>query len=286
VSFTDWEPEPGSTTLLCTKCYDNAEVLRRLPESAAVVPVQNGFDPALQARAAHVEGIASFVSECLPGRTHTRITRAGKLHLGVNRASGGDASRLHDQARRLAGVLQRAPFRVQLVADILPYKYTKLMYNSAIGPLAAAAGLDNGAVLRLPRVRGLFFALLRENHSILAGAGVPLGKVGPFHPATVARILRRPWLARALAWAFSPGLRGSYCSMCADLPAGRTEVDYYNGHLIGLAAGRPCPLNRSVYQLIKRLERQPTRPCPELLDGLGEAFPGEPVSSAIVHPLK
>jgi 2-dehydropantoate 2-reductase len=131
-------------------------------------------------------------------------------------------------------------------------------------------------------VRALFFALLRENHAVLRGAGAPLGKVGPFHPATVARILRRPWLAHALARAFYPGLRGTYCSMSGDLPAGRTEVDYYNGHLLALAADTPCPLNRLVYRLIKRLERQPARPCPELLDALRAEAP----PPALVHPAK
>ena len=124
-----------------------------------------------------------------------------------------------------------------MVPDILPYKYTKLMYNAAISPLAAAAGLDNGQLLRLPRVRQLFFDLLRENYAILRGAGVPLGKVGPLHPHTVARILAVPLLANSLAWAFYPTLRKTYCSMAGDLPKGRTEVDYYNGHLIELAGG-------------------------------------------------
>src|SRR5439155_17424113 len=121
-------------------------------------------------------------------------------------------------ARALADLLEGAAFPVEVVSDILPFKYTKLMYNAAISPLAAAAGLDNGDVLRRPAVRELFFALLRENHAILSRAGVQLGKIGPFHPATVARILRRPWLAHALAWLFRSSLRGTYCPMFNDLP--------------------------------------------------------------------
>jgi 2-dehydropantoate 2-reductase len=265
--FATWEPAPRTTVLLCTKCYDNSAVLARLPADAAIVPIQNGFDPDLQARPPHAEGIASFVSECLPGRTHTRITRPGRLHLGLN---GTADERLHEEMRDLAARLRKAPFRVELVADILPYKYAKLMYNAAISPLAAAGGLDNGDVLRRRRVRGLFFALLRENHAILTRAGVALGKVGPLHPTTVAGILRRPWLAHALAWAFYPGLRGTYCSMFNDLPAGRTEIDNYNGHLLELAGAEPCPLNRLVYDLVKRMERERLLPDPAVLDALVE----------------
>jgi 2-dehydropantoate 2-reductase len=262
--FAEWELPTDGVVLLCTKCYDNAAVLARLPASAAVLPVQNGFDRALDRRG-RLEGIASFVSECLPRRTHTRITRHGRLHLGP-RLRCPDPDPCHPAL--LEALARHAPFRVQAVEDILPFKYTKLMYNAAISPLAAAAGLDNGQLLSVPAARRRFFALLRENYRILRGAGVPLGVVGPFHPDTVQRILRRPVIARAFAWAFYPTLRGTYCSMSGDLPAGRTEIDYYNGHLIELAGDRPCPLNRRVYDLVKRMERERIAPHPGVLNEL------------------
>jgi 2-dehydropantoate 2-reductase len=265
--FAEWEPPTDAVVLLCTKCYDNAAVLARLPPSAAVIPVQNGFDRALDGRSGSLEGIASFVSECLPRRTHTRITRKGRLHLGPRLRGGPDP-----RQAALVGTLARyAPFRVQEVSDILPYKYTKLMYNAAISPLAAAAGLDNGQLLSVPAARRLFFALLRENYQILRGAGVPLGVIGPFHPDTVQRILRRPAVAGAFAWAFYPTLRGTYCSMSGDLPAGRTEIDHYNGHLIELAGDQPCPLNRRLYALVKRMERERIAPHTGVLDELRES---------------
>ena len=287
VPFAEWSPPAGAVVLLCTKCYDNAAVLARLPESVCLVPIQNGFDTALLSRPAHVEGIASFVSECIPNRTHTRITRPGRLHLGVTgRPGAADAPRLHAQVDELAGRLLRAPFPVTVVPEILPYKHAKLMYNAALSPLASAAGIDNGDVLRRKDIRGLFFALLRENHAILRGAGAALGKVGPLHPDTVARILARPWLAHALAWAFYPGLRGTYCSMANDLPAGRTEVEHYNGYLITLANrgtqpsdSASCPLNRRVYNLIKTMEQLRLPPGPERLFELlhtGQAEAADP----------
>src|SRR5262249_61922912 len=112
----------------------------------------------------------------------------------------------------------------------------------------------NGQLLSVPLARRLFFALLRENYAILRSAGVTLGKIGPFHPATVAWILRHLTVSRALAWAFYPSLRHTYCSMARDLPAGRTEIEFYNRRLIDLAGDRPCPLNRRLYNLIKRME--------------------------------
>jgi 2-dehydropantoate 2-reductase len=267
--FEHWVPPAGATVLLCTKCYDNDVVLARLPAGVTLIPIQNGFDPALDTRGHWVEGIASFVSECDPHRTHTRITRAGRLHFG-RRLAARDPPPLPSCVRLLAGgsrVVQRR-IRVELVPDILPYKYTKLMYNAAISPLASVAGLDNGQLLSVPKARRLFFALLRENYAILRDAGVRLGKIGAFHPDTVARILRRVAVSRVLAWAFYPTLRHTYCSMARDLPAGRTEIEFYNRHLIDRAGDRPCPFNRRLYELVKHIERERIPPRVELLDGL------------------
>jgi 2-dehydropantoate 2-reductase len=271
VAFADWQPAADAVVLLCTKCYDNDAVLSRVPASAHLIPIQNGFDPLLNARGHAVEGIASFVSECLPHRTHTRITRAGRLHFGYRVSAIGHRPGVPNCVRVLAESRQpivKGRIRVEMVEDILPYKYTKLMYNAAISPLASAAGLDNGQLLRRPRARGLFFDLLRENYAILRRAGIALGKVGPLHPSTVAAILRRSWIAHALAWAVYPSLRNTYCSMSGDLPAGRTEIDYYNGHLLELAGDGPCPLNRRIYALVKCMERERIAPHLGVLEQL------------------
>lgn len=266
--FTDCLPTPDAVVLLCTKCYNNAEVLACLPASVVLLPIQNGFDSALEDQFTGPEGIASFVSECHPERTHTRITRAGRLHLGF-RGLTPEGERERKALDRLIDLFKKTKlFKLTAVPDILPYKYTKLMYNAAISPLAAAAGLDNGQLLSVPLARRLFFALLRENYHILRDAGVALGKIGPFHPDTVVRILRRPFVANSLAWAFYPTLRKTYCSMSGDLPRGCTEIDYYNGHLIHLARDRPCPLNRRVYALVKRMERERIPPRVEMLNEL------------------
>jgi 2-dehydropantoate 2-reductase len=255
VPFTDWRPTPGALVLLCTKCYDNPAVLDRLPAEARLVPMQNGFDPDLDRHGHAAEGICSFVSECDPDRPVTRITRPGALHLG---ARGGSPPTWLPELARALGTARL--FRVVEVADVRPFKHAKLLYNAAISPLAAAAGLDNGDLLHDPRARRLFFALLRENYAILTAAGKPLGQVGPFHPATVMRILNRPWLARGLAAAFYPSLRGTYCSMSGDLPRGRTEIANYNGRLVEWAGATPCPLNRRAVEVITRMQRERIAP--------------------------
>ncbi|HEV8059317.1 MAG TPA: ketopantoate reductase C-terminal domain-containing protein, partial [Gemmataceae bacterium] len=221
--------------------------------------IQNGFDADLEKRDEPAEAIASFVSECLPGRAETRLTRFGSLHIGCR---GKQTQEGASQAQELASALRSdGLFKVRVVEDVLPYKYAKLMYNAAISPLAAAGGLDNGDLLRLPAARRLFFAVLQENYGILRHAQKPLGKIGPFSPDFVQRILARPWVARGLGWAFYPTLKGRYCSMSLDLPAGKTEIDNYNGYLLELAGDFPALLNRLIYKMVKRLELAKTSPA-------------------------
>jgi 2-dehydropantoate 2-reductase len=270
IHLDDWRPSPGDVVLLCTKCYDNRAVIERIPDAVELVPVQNGFDAELVDRVA-VEGIASFVTECLPGMTHTRITRPGELHIGFREAD--DDRRMSSSIDELIDVLEaHGAFTVRRVPEVLPYKNTKLMYNAAISPLASMAGLDNGELLTIAPARRLFFALIRENYRILKSCDAPLARIGPFHPDTVDRLLRLPLLARMVAIPFARSLHGSYCSMAGDLGRGPTELDNYNGHLLELAGELEVPLNRAVYELVKRMETERLIPERGRLDELRAAL--------------
>ena len=142
------------------------------------------------------------------------------------------------------------------------------MYNAAIAPLAAVAGLDNSQLLTIPRARKLFFRMLRENYGVLKAAGVPLGVIGPFHPDTVDKILRMPLIARVMAWPFARSLRNTYCSMSGDIPTGRTEIEYFNGYLIELAGEGAAPLNRRAHDLVLRMSHEKAEPGLHWLDEL------------------
>ena len=267
VHFKDWQPLPNDWVILCTKCYDNAAVLDRLTVPVRLLPIQNGFDPQLEAFGHEFEGIASFVAQSDPFQPRVKITRPGDLHLG--RKSEGDNSDAEFKA--LSSALVKSDlFRTKLVARTEPFKYTKLMYNAAISPLAAVSGIDNGRLLSDSLARRLFFALIQENHRILTAAGIELGKIGPFHPSTVAWILRQKWLAAMMAKFFEPSLRGTYCSMAGEIQKGRTEIDNYNGHLLSLAekCGTPAPLNRAVRDLVAEMTARRAMPDPNVLAGL------------------
>lgn len=270
-AFDDWTPPEEGFVLLCTKTYDNPPVLARLSDDTFLIPVQNGFDPELEARNHAGEGIASFVSECERDRPVTRITRPGSLHLGGRRPITVEEKA---ELASLAAALGKAKlFPVEFVEDVRPYKATKLMYNAAISPLAAAAGVDNGELLTDGLAKKLFFGMLRENYAILQHAKIPLARIGPFHPDTVSMILRTPGLPTFMAMFFRPSLRGTYCSMAPDIPIGRTEIEAYNGHLIRLAGDFPCPMNRAAFNLVEKVTREGLKPEREHLQYLADHLP-------------
>src|SRR5262245_33548208 len=258
VAFADWQPPADTVILLCTKTYDNPAVLARLKTTRRLVPVQNGYDAVLESGEFAVEGIASFVSQCARERPVARITRPGSLHIGARRPA--NAEERAELAALAAAFAQAGLFKTELIEDVRPFKATKLMYNAAISPLAAAAGVDNAALLTDELAKRLFFGLLRENYSVLRHAGLALARIGPFHPDTVARILRTPGLPHLMAIFFRPSLRGTYCSMAPDIGRGETEIDAYNGHLVRLAGNYPCPLNRAAVELIRRITRDGEAP--------------------------
>ncbi len=268
VAFEHWNPPttPSGIVFLSTKCYDNQTVLSRLDTRVEIIPVQNGFDRQLMARAKR-EGVASFVSECNPGQTQTRITRKGELHIGSN--SSGSGSGMNPLLGRVTEALTtHGAFKVRQVRDVRPFKYAKVMYNAAISPLAAVTGFDNSKLLTLKPARRLFFRFLQENYRILSSAAIPLGKVGPFHPQTVNRILTWPLVARSLALPFSISLRNTYCSMSGDIEKGQTEIRNFNGHLIDLAGAEPCDLNRRACDLVDQMAAERAKPSVAYLNAL------------------
>jgi 2-dehydropantoate 2-reductase len=266
VGFADWQPPADAVILLCTKTYDNPAVLARLETTRRLVPVQNGYDAILDSRDFAGEGIASFVSECARERPVAHITRPGSLHIGARQPA--TAEERCELASLAEAFKQAGLFKIELVGDVRPFKAAKLMYSAAISPLAAAAGVDNAELMTDTLAKRLFFGLLLENYAVLRHAGLTLAKIGPFHPDTVARILRTPGLPELMAIFFRPSLRGTYCSMAPDIGRGETEIDAYNGHLVRLAGNLPCPLNRAAVRLITRITREGMTPRRSHLDDM------------------
>lgn len=257
-SFDDWTSTDEALTLLCTKTFNNSEVLNKVANRNRIIPVQNGYDVELDRNPHFGEGIASFVSECERHRPLTRITRDGEFHLGPRRAVNEQETKVLSE---LASRLEDTPlFEVELVDDVLPYKATKLMYNAAISPLAASAGVDNATLLSDKLAKKYFFKLILENYAILRNAKKAMATIGPFHPDTVSKILKTPGLPEIMAVFFKPSLRGTYCSMAPDMGTAHTEINAYNGYLVDLAGDMPCPYNRAAVSMVNTITEQRLSP--------------------------
>ncbi|NBY03684.1 MAG: hypothetical protein EBQ87_17180 [Planctomycetes bacterium] len=152
-SFENWTPSPNVVNILCVKCYNNSEILKRTHTHPLLFPIQNGFDERLLSQPLLGEGIASFISECAPKKTVASITRGGKLHLGPTQA-WANMPLLFE----LKTALKHGGLDAHLVKWILPFKNTKLMYNAAISPLTSAGGLENAALLKPGKLRTLFLS--------------------------------------------------------------------------------------------------------------------------------
>lgn len=249
-AFENWAPCPDVVNILCVKCYNNNEILKKTTAQTFLLPIQNGFDELLTSRPLIGEGIASFISECAPKKTLANITRSGKLHLGPTQPWANMPFLFE-----LKTLLVQGGIDSLLVRWSLPYKNTKLMYNAAISPLTSAGGLENSALLKPGKLRNLFFQFLLENHAILTASNQPLGTIGPFHPDKVAWLLNHKWLGESMAPFFRPSLKKTYCSMFHDVIGGATEIENYNGYLSRLAkiSKSPSPLNDIALKVIKQM---------------------------------
>lgn len=201
-AFENWAPCPNVVNILCVKCYNNDEILKKTYDQSLLLPIQNGFDERLTSLPLIGEGIASFISECAPKKTFANITRSGKLHLGPTQP-WANMPLLFE----LKTLLVRGGIDSHLVAWSLPYKNTKLMYNAAISPLTSAGGFENSALLKPGKLRTLFFQFLLENHAILKASNQPMGTIGPFHPDKVAWLLTHKWVGESMAPFFRPSLK-------------------------------------------------------------------------------
>jgi 2-dehydropantoate 2-reductase len=189
----------------------------------------------------------------------------GHFHKGV---AGDLFADDRPETRALAGAIGASPAALKLSNDMLGIAWGKLLINlnNAVSALSGRTLLEE---LRERDYRRVFAASMREGLRLLDRAGIEPAKVGAVGPRLLPLVIGSPdWLFRNLfmkAWKIDAKARSS---MADDLAAGRkTEVDYINGELVGLAErlGVDAPVNRRVVELIRKAEAGvPPLPSAEL----------------------
>lgn len=144
----------------------------------------------------------------------------------------------------------------EVLPDLLPAQWSKLIFNAAVNGAAALTELPHVALFarreRPTDLGHLVHDLIAEGKAVAAAAGVELHD--------------DPWEMNRLAVSRGESDEGDYAhppSMLEDVLAHRaTEVDAITGALVREAerVGVPVPLNTAVYRLIKAKEESWTLP--------------------------
>jgi 2-dehydropantoate 2-reductase len=244
--------------LCCVKSAQTAEagveLAKALNSRAIVASLQNGVrnaDVLRESLGDHLVlgGIVSFNVVSNGGGTFRRAT-SGPLVLE-------DPSLPDPRLATLVGLLTAARLDPELVTDIRPLQWSKLIMNlnNAVGALSDRPTVE---LLSVPGYRRILRALMSEALRVLRAAKVSTGRLGPLPTTFLPFILGLPSpLFRLVASAqikIDPSARSS---MWEDLTKNRpTEVDYLNGEIVRLAAehGARAPLNARILELVHAAE--------------------------------
>ncbi|SNT27748.1 2-dehydropantoate 2-reductase [Asanoa hainanensis] len=249
-AVTEHEWRPGDVAVLAVKGMDTPDVLRPLaavaPPETPVLCLQNGV---ANERAAlrvfpNVYGVWVILpaTHLAPGVVvaHSSPTPGG---LDLGRVPGG----VDDTALALSSGLRAVGFASEPRADIMRWKYVKLLMNLG-NAIQALCGPDAEGIDELD-------ALLRaEATEVLRVAGIDVAT--PEEDAA-----RRKGLLTIQPVEGTPRGGGSSWQSLAR-GTGTVEADYLNGEivLLGRLHGVATPANELARQLVNRAAREGTRP--------------------------
>jgi 2-dehydropantoate 2-reductase len=247
--------EPYEIILLCVKSFATQEACRqlrgRLASSGLIVSVQNGLG--------NLEIIAQEFGESrtIGARVifGAQVARPGLVTVTVYAApvllGALDPKLPGEKLSRVAADLNRAGIPTELVAEIIPHLWDKVLYNCALNPLGAILGAPYGRLGDDPETRELMRLIIDEIYGVASAKGIAL------HFPEAAGYFRH-FLENLV-----PPTAAHWPSMWQDLQAGRrTEIEALNGAICryGRETGVATPYNETMSRLIRFLENKLTRP--------------------------
>lgn len=204
--------------------------------STAVLCLQNGVDNeekiGREVGAEHVlSGVVYIGSEVVEPGVILHESR-GEIIFGEQ--SGAMSERVENVAR----LFRDAEVPCEPVADIVPRKWQKFLFNCALNAMTAITGCRLSTLMAVPESRRLFQDALTEVEQVARAEGIPL-------PSDV--------VSQVMDTADRMDIRSS---MQADLEQGRQiELDTFNGHAVGLGKrhGVQTPVNEAFVGLLKAI---------------------------------
>ncbi|MFJ9948967.1 ketopantoate reductase family protein [Kitasatospora sp. NPDC091207] len=177
-----------------------------------------------------------------------RVTAGGTPVSGVLRLGGHPAGDGGERAAAVAADLAGSAFEAAVDADVMRWKYAKLLSNLG-NALDAVAGRIDGDPLA-----GLQRRVTAEGAAVLAAAGIP-----HHDPRELVRLVGEVMRQAPVAGAQRSG-GSSWQSLARG--TGSIETDHLNGEivLLGRLHGAPAPLNEALRRLAGTFARTGRRP--------------------------
>jgi 2-dehydropantoate 2-reductase len=204
---------------------------------AAVMTVLNGLgaeDVVRQNGDWQLLSAVTFMSGTKHSDTHVEYILDTETWVGPY----GDAP--FELAQQTGELIARSGLKVEVLPDLRPAQWSKLIFNATVNGVAALTGLPHDFHFAQDDLGALVHALIDEGKAVARAAGVALHD--------------DPWEMNVLATQ-----RGSahFPSMLEDVEAARpTEVELINGALVreAQAHGVEAPLQNALYALVKGRE--------------------------------
>ncbi len=211
--------------------------------AATVMTVQNGLgaeDVVRRRGDWPLLSAVTFMSGTKHSDTHVEYILDTETWIGPYRGAA------LERAREAGELLARSGLNVEVLEDLRPAQWSKLIFNATVNGVAALTGLPHDFHFADGALGELVHTLVDEGKAIAHAAGIELHD--------------DPWEMNVLATR-----RGSahYPSMLEDVERGRpTEVELINGALVRQARehGLDAPLQGAVYALIRGREAAYARP--------------------------
>jgi 2-dehydropantoate 2-reductase len=262
--------EPFDVVLLVLKAYDTrwaCEMIKpHLKPDGMLIGMQNGMAAAVIRDVIGPKRTLGCVVELssemfTPGRVQ-RNTPPQKTWIGLGTLEGGPAERLAEMQALLLPV-----GKVEIKADILAAKWSKLIVNAmCLGP-CAMVGLTIADAIRLPGMRELIVELGNEAMRTGQDLGYPLEPIFGLTQADLAGSNSpAEKMFDTLVGHIGPG-RGRNTVLQDFLKGRASEVSMINGLIVAESErrGRTAPANARIAEISRSIEAGALKPSPDNL---------------------
>jgi len=264
--------------VLGVKSYDTVAAVERLQpflhDDTWLVTPQNGLNELLIAPrigAHRTIGCVTVIAATLSGPGHvTRTVRTGsETKQGVRTTSyivGELDGRITPRLERLAALFEPSG-HTATTDDLWGQRWTKLVTNTMLNPMAAITGMTGWDMKAHERARRLMFRLGLETVRVGRSLGYRVGMpVAGFAFEDLERAAAGPHPEMEAAFVGEkPAVQGRP-SMGQDILKGHpTEIRFINGEVVahGARIGVPTPACAAAVEVVTRVERGELTPSPD-----------------------